>query len=43
MLWSPEIVTTTTRSSWWGPGGRGEEAREVYDERELLVRGIWIL
>ena len=36
-----EIVRTTTRASWWGPGGRREEAREVYDERELLVRGVW--
>ena len=41
MLWSPEIVTTTTRSPWWGVDGRREEAREVYDERELLVRGVW--
>ena len=42
MLWCPEIVTTTTRSPWWGADGR-REAREVYDERELLVRGVWIL
>ena len=37
-----DIITTTTRSSWWGPGGRREEPREVYDERELLVRGVEI-
>ena len=36
-----DIITTTTRSSWWGSGGRREKAREVYDERELLVRGVW--
>ena len=38
-----DIITTTTRSSWWGSGGRREEPREVYDERELLVRGVEIL
>ena len=37
-----DIITTTTRSSWWGSGGRREEPREVYDERELLVRGVEI-